>query len=235
MPGFPSISLMSYSPDIRLDDVDNRAAISWLAANSATVFHSSWPLTYTSLPSYSRDRLTVCYHEAGHAVLCKLVGIGVLGASLGTSESPEIVPGGKVEIDVSTDSECDLDAIPGTMLRLLSVKFATMYLSGYQTELVLHDIDLPGCLLLQGERDYENASELLRMTYKHDLGIFYCQKLARCTLLAFWEYVEAYAHELYLRGTLSRADSDRLLSDIDPLPSEIFFVEKARFLDRCAH
>lgn len=157
------------------------------------------------LPNYSKDRRTLAYHEAGHAVLCLLAGVHIVGAQV-----DEEGTAGKVELAVRRSVE-DVASIPDEMLAAAAVRLASMYVGGVMCELLLHGVDVEqGSYLLLNTTDWDNARKLLHIVFGTDTPLFYCQRLARAVLTENWAWVEAVAIEIDAHGFVDAHDIKRL-------------------------
>lgn len=161
----------------------------------------AWPVV--SLPSYERDRRTIAYHEAGHAVLGVLIGLP-MGAAHVYEDG-----GGKVELPTPSSVGGTERAIPPAVLESVGAQIASMYVGGTMAELLLHGIEIHGELNLDTP-DWRNARAVLREALGHDLALYYCQRGACAMLAANWDWVKAVAEALADAGTLS-GDDIRLL------------------------
>ena len=207
------------------DDVTDLAAeAKALAVDRVKIFYGMWPATHQELPAYPVTRLGVCFHEAGHVVASRAVGLSIESAVVAVdSETGRVSGNVQRRCSDAYDRTAPAVACPPGLLRLAGVRMAATYLAGYQAELLYHHIELPGCLMLD-EADIQMASRALRVTYRTVSGLLYVQRLARVILRTLWGRVEAVAYELDAKGTLNNADLDRLLDDLEPFPAEIFYV-----------
>ena len=202
-------------------ETDLAAEIQELAVNRMQLFYGGWPATHRTLFTYPRSRMSLCYHEAGHVVADRAVGLSVESAAV---EEDKGTIGGHVYYSNGASDRTDPNPqCPPFLLRLAAIQIATAYLAGYQSELIYHDIELPGCLMLD-DSDTHWASQSLRVTYGTAQGLYYVQRLANVILRAVWDCVQAIARELDAKVTLTEADLERLLDDLEPFPAEIFYV-----------
>ncbi|ALP53986.1 hypothetical protein Tel_13040 [Candidatus Tenderia electrophaga] len=157
------------------------------------------------LPSWPRDRRTLAYHEAGHAVLSELCGLAVDVAKINTE-------GSKGEMRFVKPRPCaDVPEFPQAMIEKVAVEMAAMYVGGVMCELLLHGRDLkPGTYLLLNDRDWTNAKRILWKAFSSHTPLFYCQRLARAVLSENWTWVRAVAAEIEAVGIADGATVRRL-------------------------
>ena len=170
-----------------------------------------WPMAdVVAMPGYSRDHLTICHHEAGHAVLGVLFGLPIgavhvagrdnqdgAGAACAVGE----VVSGKVELILPDRSEPS-ETIPDAALRGAGVRIAAMYMAGVMAELLLHGIEVRGLLNLDTP-DWFNARAVLLEAFRHDRALYFSQYLATMALARNWDWVEAVALTVAEAGTIT--------------------------------
>lgn len=179
------------------------------------------------LPSLPRDRRTLAYHEAGHAVLSELYGLAVDTAEVnaqGTKGKVRLVrPQGRANHyeapklmikEWAVEFKAMLDKGPVEIkagLEKTALELAAMYVGGVMCELLLHDKDLaPGTYLLLHNQDWDDARHILWMVFSCHTPLFYCQRLARAVLAENWAWVEAVAAEIESVGVADGATIRRL-------------------------
>jgi len=162
-----------------------------------------WPVG--ALPHYPRDQRTIAYHEAGHAVFCRLLNIPMARIEA------EQTGGGRVSFAGKYEDKDDLDPLPRETLETAAVELACMYVAGVMAETVLHRVNVSGMLLLDTP-DWRNAERVLLMAFNSTAPLGYCQRLARAVLREQWEQVEAIAEALLVKGSLS-GDEARAVAD----------------------
>lgn len=172
---------------------------------------ATWAWPRVSLPDYPRDRRTLCYHEAAHAVLGLLFDLPI-----GSAHIFDDADGLHGKVEMTPRQPQDTSAlIPPEVMEAAGVRIAAMYVSGVIAELLLHGIEPPGWLGLDTP-DWRNARAVLKEAFGHDLPLFYCQCVAAAILSENWAWVQAVADVLGDAGTLS-ADAVRLLCpDVSP-------------------
>lgn len=197
--------------------VEHRPPYRWLRRVGAIADRPSWP----------RDRRTLAYHEAGHAVLSELCGMPVDAAEINAKSTKGEVRfvraqgrANPLEVPKETLEECAmefkaaLDKCPVEIkagLEKSAVEMAAMYVGGVMCELLLHDKDVaPGAYLLLNDGDWDNARHLLWMVFACHTPLFYCQRLARAVLSENWAWVEAVAAEIESTGVADGATIRRL-------------------------
>lgn len=172
---------------------------------------ATWAWPKVSLPDYPRDRRTICYHEAAHAVVALLFDLPI-----GSAHIFDDAGGlhGKVEITPRPPRDTAAP-IPRAVLEAAGVRLAAMYLSGTIAELLLHGFEASGWLGLD-TRDWRHARTVLKEAFGHDLPLFYCQCVAAAVLSANWDWVRAVAEALDEAGTLSVQTVQRLCPAASP-------------------
>jgi hypothetical protein len=193
-----------------------------LADEQMQMFYGGWPATRRKLPDYPRTRMNLCYHEAGHAVMARIVKFNARSATVEVFFDNGAT-GGNVCLPKGSDSREPAPDMPPFLMRLASIQLAAIYLAGFESEQIYHGIELPGCLLIDAP-DIRNASQFLCATYGTAQGLYYVQRLARVILRTTWDFVQAVAYELDAKGTLTEVDLEELLGDLEPLPEEVFYV-----------
>lgn len=171
----------------------------------------SWAWPKVALPEYPRDRRTVAYHEAGHAVLSHILRLPMTGARVHDAP-PGATPGGSVDLDLpaikASAAETIDTEIPQSLHELVAIELATMYVAGIMAELKLHGLEVTGWLGLE-DRDFLNARILLCEAFGIDLALYYCQCLASAVLAEHWSWVAVVAGEIEANGSVTVEDIAR--------------------------
>lgn len=158
-----------------------------------------------SLPAYQVDRRTIALHEAGHAVLCCLIGVAITGAHV----DPDGLSG-KVKFAVSA-VRVDKPHLPQDVLEHAAIQLATMYVGGEMAELLHHGLDVESWhYLLLDTSDWESARKVLWMAFRTAAPLFYCQRLARAMLTEHWAWVQSVADVIELKGVVDGDNVKRL-------------------------
>jgi hypothetical protein len=171
-----------------------------------------WAWPKVALPEYPRDRRTVAYHEAGHAVLSHMLRLPMTGARVHDA-APGVTPCGIVNMDQSAIkalAEVTMDTeIPQPLHELVAVELAAMYVAGTMAELKLHGLEVNGWLGVDSP-DFKNARSILCDAFEWDGPLYYCQRLASAVLTENWPWVVAVADEINAQGSVTAEDIARL-------------------------
>ncbi len=182
------------------------------------------------LPSYPRDRLTVAYHEAAHAVLCCRFGIRIRGVVIYVdgggkvdlvhpqSPIPDLAPTGKPTDRAPAPLHAD-SSIPRDDLHMAATQLAVMYLGGIMAELLLHGLSVDGPLALDIP-DWRAARAVLKEGFGHDRLLYECQSVACMILAEHWDWTSAVAAELDRCSEISVQEIDELRSRWPAVPFE---------------
>lgn len=173
---------------------------------------------------YPRNRLTTAYHEAGHAVLDRLIGVRVSSVEIGADGLS-----GFVKLDIKRGGISPPS--PTWMLEAAALQIAVGYVGGIAAELLLHNLDVPPffCFPMKYNPDQPYPGEhhlddphanslpdgywvryILRKVFNSDAPLYYCQRLARALLCEHWGWVQAVASELDDKGIMNQERVDAL-------------------------
>lgn len=173
---------------------------------------------------YPRDRLTTAYHEAGHAVLNRLIGVRVSSVVIGADGLS-----GFVELDIKRGGVSQPSST--WMLEAAALQIAVTYVGGIAAEMLLHGLDVPPwfCFPMKYNPDEPYPDEphpdnphteglpdgywaryVLRKAFNSEAPLYYCQRLARALLCEHWGWVQAVASELDEKGILDQRGVDAL-------------------------
>ena len=176
----------------------------------------AWPLV--RCPPYKRDRLTVAYHEAGHAVLCATFSLPFIGVSVfvddSTAEQPADTIAGAVRLAEYKPPPERPEATEHDGLAL-----AAVLVGGIQCELLLHRLPCPGWLGI-ATQDYTQARAALRLACGHELGLYFAQQLARHVLTTRWSAVAEVAGRLHEHGQIEAGEVFELLGEWRQPPAQ---------------
>lgn len=165
------------------------------------------------LPEYPRDRRTVAFHEAGHAVVAYLLRLPMLSASVDREPHANGGFAGIVNMDfdkikASAAAVADGD-IPQSVMERAAIDIATMFVAGAMAELRLHGQDANGALDLDWP-DFKNASTVLRKVFGSDAALHLCQRLASALLFEHWDWVGCVGNSIWWHGSVSLDEIARL-------------------------
>ncbi len=151
----------------------------------------------SAFPVLDSSLTGIAYHEAGHAVMAQLFGIGQAGA--------QAAPGsGKVFLKSRSATDAELE-VSDEELVIAAIRIAAMYFAGAAAQMLQQGIDVDG-VLISSCSDWKFAGQILD---EGGVGgsatgrLAYCQRFARAFLWQHWCEVTAVAEALEQRGTLT--------------------------------
>ncbi len=172
------------------------------------------------LPEYPRDRRTIAYHEAGHAVVSYLQNLPILGARL--HAEPLDGEAGRVDLNldkIKSSAAATADKkFPQAIMECAAINIATMYVAGVMTELRLHGVEVNGPLDLDW-RDFQNARTVLRDVFGDDAPLYFCQRLASALLADNWDWVGCVGNSIWFYGPVDVDEIGRLQVLCDERPA----------------
>lgn len=149
-----------------------------------------WPEVPT--PARTLTREVCAFHEAGHVVYARWVGLPISDAQIGDS-------GGAANLDLLAIRAAPARAPSAEDLELRAAEVAALYCAGRQAERLLAGPPFVG-VIRPGDSDHRRACEMLQHWTKHTAGLGYAQLLARAVLSNLWSEVDAVATHLIEHG-----------------------------------
>jgi len=144
------------------------------------------------------------FHEAGHAVMCRLVHrhfativMGNRAAYVGHEETDMVAYFHRVKSKDESFLKTKPLGFHGELLRPVAVRKIVVFLAGMQAELLLDGSPLE-CELFRDDFDHRNARQLCEEAFGHS-HLRYFQALTRDHLSRCWVEVERTANELLAR------------------------------------
>lgn len=178
---------------------------------------AAWTRFYPPAVPLRRTAAAVPFHEAGHVVLAKAVGLGV--------ESAAVHGDGSGFVRYASTSS-DASPPPASSARLHSESMllrAAMAFAGWQSEYLHAGVD-PSGILRRDDQDHLLAGAVIAETFVNtDLAALHAQRLARRVLLHAWPTVERIAELLDRHGQLTAAEIDAAC--IEKLPGHDFMLK----------
>ena len=142
-----------------------------------------------SCPEFKRDRRSLAYHEAGHAVFALWLGVPSVSAELG-ADAGSVMP----EWPSPPSDETSFPP-PAALEEFAALMYAALLFSGLQAEILVAGLDVAG-LMRAGDDDDRKARAHLREAFRSEVPAWYCQRFARALLTQHWGAVETIAAEL---------------------------------------
>lgn len=175
------------------------------------------PIPNCVLPDRSRDRQSIAYHEAAHAVLFGLAGLPVAKVEVRHD-------GGSVTLDQDLihqqrrpDIEID-EASP--MFKEAVVLYAACFYAGIQAEYLFHGIVVPG-RVVRNDSDHIHADMLLQEVFCTPAPFAWAQQIARSIIAAHWPAVAAIAVLLEAGRTVTQTEVAQALGDERPTVQQL--------------
>lgn len=143
------------------------------------------------------------YHEAGHSILCRLIGKSfstiVVGSDVSFIGNDEIESDSRMirSNDAKLYEASPVLAIDDPLCKPLAIRLCCVYLAGLQAELLLHGIEPDGPVFRNGS-DHVKARKTLKAAFGFD-HLYYPQLLTRFYLRRCWCEVKRTAETLLTR------------------------------------
>ena len=174
---------------------------------------SSWRLRVFPLacPVIKQSRLSLCFHEAGHAAVSLILGLPCAHARVceagGAFYYLPMVDGRPESACLNPEQVAEVLALaarvqkPKEIESSLTVDLVTMLAAGVQAELLLSGQPWAGQIRIM-DQDTQQAMHLLVGGHPATLG--FCQLRARALLTQQWAVVKGIADELFRKGEWSK-------------------------------